>query len=246
MAGSSDGRGGSQPASRSPTRADPASGSARVAGHAPSRAMPPGVDVCPVHGHFFSGLYREWTLSSGSAREAGRSGQQLCNRYWEMPRRSCGFHLPWNRHSCPGRPGACAVRTGSDLECNRRTPAAIFHADSVWRNDGGPDNADTGVHGVDADAHHAAVLPVQRALPAAGAARMADVLTPGATRLPARFTRCSGGLPPPEHLARDEGGAVPGRHMERAGGPLGVWLGIAAVTGGAMLGKAIAEFRRTE
>ena len=80
-----------------------------------------------------------------------------------------------------------------------------------------------------------------RALPA-----WLTVLTLGSTRLPARFTRCSGGPPPREHLARGEGGAVPGRHMERAGGPVGVRLGIAAVMGGAMLGKAIAEFRRTE
>src|ERR1700722_5671361 len=75
------------------------------------------------------------------------------------------------------RPGGCAIQSDSDPDRNRRTPAAVLRAYCVRRNDGGLDNADTGIHGTDADARYAAVLPVRRAFPLRSLPARLSVLT---------------------------------------------------------------------
>ena len=57
---------------------------------------------------------------------------------------------------------------------DRRTAAAVVHANRVRRDDGRKDQAVPGVHGADADARAAAVLPIRGAVPAERPARVAQ------------------------------------------------------------------------
>ena len=57
---------------------------------------------------------------------------------------------------------------------DRRTAAAVVHANRVRCDDGREDQAVAGLHGADADARAAAVLPVRSAVPAQRPARLAQ------------------------------------------------------------------------
>ena len=143
-----------------------------------------------VHGYFLGGFDCLGPGVRVPAGDAGRASQQVSDRYREMPRRRMSFHLSGNHHSGSGRARACSVRSHSHPHRNRRAPAAFLHAYRARRNDGGPDNADAGVHGADSDAGNAAVLPAGGALPASRAARLAGRAHPGSTRSPTSCIPC--------------------------------------------------------
>src|SRR5580704_19793993 len=90
-----------------------------------------------------------------------------------MPRRRHDRHLPGPDLLVPGLVRARPLRPGADPEPDRDAAAVVVHADCLRRHDGGPDQAVPDVHGADADARVAAVLPVWGAVSADRAASLA-------------------------------------------------------------------------